>query len=128
MKGQKPKYPASLFWSGVAINILQSFFWLALSTVLLIIGIKTPSCAWAGLTLLAAVLVIAVGKQLIYRHTLLHSDTPEMTDIQNAALSPEWKDNVIAMVERAMNDEIEIPDEDEDGEDSEDDEAGEDGE
>ena len=78
--------------------------------------------------LLAAVLVIAVGKQLIYRHTLLHSDAPEMTDIQNAALSPEWKDNVIAMVERAMNDEIELPDEEEDGEDSEDDEAGEDGE
>ena len=59
MKNQKPKYPASLFWTGVALHILRSFLWLVVSTVLLIIGIKTPWCAWAGLTLLAAVLVIA---------------------------------------------------------------------
>jgi hypothetical protein len=51
-----------------------------------------------------------------------------MEDWQAATLSPEWKDNVLAMVERAMNDEIEIPDEDEDGEDGEDSEDVEDGE
>jgi hypothetical protein len=73
------------------------------------------------------VVAVAIIRQLIYRHTLLHA-SPDMEDWQAATLSPEWKDNVLAMVERAMNDEIEIPDEDEDGEDGEDSEDVEDGE
>ena len=113
MKDPKSKYPASLFWTGVALHILRSFLWLVVSTVLLIIGIKTPWCAWAGLTLLAAVLAVAVGKQMVYRHTVLHSDSPEFADWQEAMLSPDWNENVKDMVERAMNDRMEIPDEDE---------------
>ena len=107
MKDPKPQYPASLFWTGVALNILRSFLWLVVSTVLLIIGRTTPWCAAAGLALLVLVVAVAIIKQLSYRHTVLHSDTPEFDDWQAAMLSPDWEENVKAMVERAMNDDIE---------------------
>ena len=107
MKDPKPQYPASLFWTGVALNILRSFLWLVVSTVLLIIGRTTPWCAAAGLAILVLVVAVAIVKQLSYRHTVLHSDTPEFDDWQAAMLSPDWEENVKAMVERAMNDDIE---------------------
>ena len=106
MKDPKPQYPASLFWTGVAINILRSFLWLVVSTVLLIIGRTNPWCGMAGLALLVLVVAVAIVKQLSYRHTVLHSDTPEFDDWQAAMLSPDWEENVKAMVERAMNDDI----------------------
>jgi hypothetical protein len=104
MKDQRPQYPASLFWTGVALSILRSFLWLAVSTVLLIIGRTTPWCAAAGLALLVLVVAVAIIKQLIYRHTVLHSVNSEFTDWQAAMLSPDWEENVRDMVERAMND------------------------
>ena len=107
MKDPKPQYPASLFWTGVALNILRSFLWLMVSTVLLVIGRTTPWCAAAGLAILVLVVAVALIKQLSYRHTVLHSDTPEFDDWQAAMLSPDWEENVKAMVERAMNDDIE---------------------
>ena len=112
MKDPKPQYPASLFWSGVALSILRSFLWLVVSTVLLIIGRTTPWCAVAGLAILVLVVAVAIVKQLIYRHTVLHSDTPEFDDWQAAMLSPDWEENVKTMVERAMNDDIQLPEED----------------
>ena len=121
MKDPKPQYPASLFWTGVALNILRSFLWLVVSTVLLIIGRTTPWCAVAGLAILALVVAVALIKQLAYRHTVLHSDTPEFDDWQAAMLSPDWEENVKAMVERAMNDtEADLYMEEEDSEDTED--------
>ena len=107
MKDPKPQYPASLFWTGVALSILRSFLWLAVSTILLIIGRTTPWCAAAGLALLVLVVAVAIIKQLIYRHTVLHSVNSEFTDWQAAMLSPDWEENVKDMVERAMNDDIE---------------------
>ena len=103
MKESKPQYPASLFWTGVAVNILRSLLWLVIATVLMLLGAKTPWLGWAGLALLVLVVAVAIIKQLIYRHTLLHA-SPDMEDWQAATLSPEWKDNVLAMVQRAMND------------------------
>ena len=125
MKNSQKKDPPSLFWSGVALSILRSFLWLVISTVLLLIGRTTPWCGAAGLALLVIVVGVAIVKQLIYRHTALHSVED---DWQSITLSPEWRDNVIAMVERAMNDDIQIPNEEEDGEDSEDQEDSGDGE
>ena len=125
MKNSPKKYPPSLFWSGVALSILRSFLWLVISTVLLLIGRTTPWCGAAGLALLVIVVGVAIVKQLIYRHTALHSVED---DWQSITLSPEWRDNVIAMVERAMNDDIQIPNEEEDGEDREDQEDSGDGE
>ena len=104
MKDPKPQYPASLFWSGVAVSILRSFLWLVISTILLLIGRTTPWCGMAGLAVFFAVIAVAIGKQLIYRHATLHA---EEEDWKAAMLSPEWKANVQAMVERAMNDDIE---------------------
>ncbi len=128
MKEQKPKYPPSLFWSGVALNILRSFLWLILSTVLLLLGGKTPWCGIAGLTILVLVVAIAIVRQLIYRHTVLHSDTPEFADWQAAMLSPEWEENVKDMVERALNDDVGEDLTDEDEEDENADENGDEGE
>ena len=104
MKDPKPQYPASLFWTGVALSILRSLLWLVLATVLMLLGAKTPWLGWAGLALLALVVAIALIKQLSYRHTVLHSDTPEFDDWQAAMLSPDWEENVKDMVQRAMND------------------------
>ena len=104
MKDQRPQYPASLFWSGVALSILRSFLWLVISTILLLIGRTTPWCGMAGLAVFFAVIAVAIGKQLIYRHATLHA---EEEDWKAAMLSPDWEENVKAMVERAMNDDIE---------------------
>ena len=107
MKNSPKKYPPSLFWSGVALSILRSFLWLVISTILLLIGRTTPWCGMAGLAVFFAVIAVAIGKQLIYRHATLHA---EEEDWKAAMLSPEWKANVQAMVERAMNDDPELPD------------------
>ena len=107
MKDPKPRYPASLFWTGVALSILRSILWLVIATVLMLLGGKTPWLGWAGLALLALVVAIAIIKQLSYRHTVLHSKDSEFADWQAAMLSPDWEENVKAMVERAMNDDIE---------------------
>lgn len=107
MKDQRPQYPASLFWTGVALSILRSFLWLIVSTVLLLVGRTTPWCGAAGLALLVLVVAVALIKQLSYRHTVLHSKDSEFADWQAAMLSPDWEENVKAMVERAMNDDIE---------------------
>ena len=107
MKDQRPQYPASLFWTGVAVSILRSFLWLVISTILLLIGRTTPWCGMAGLAVFFAVIAVAIGKQLIYRHATLHA---EEEDWKAAMLSPDWEENVKAMVERAMNDDPELPD------------------
>ena len=107
MKNEKPQYPPSLFWSGVAVSILRSFLWLVISTILLLIGRTTPWCGMAGLAVFFAVIAVAIGKQLIYRHATLHA---EEEDWKAAMLSPEWRANVQAMVERAMNDDPDLPD------------------
>lgn len=120
MKDQKPQYPASLFWTGVALSILRSILWLVIATILMLLGAKTPWLGWAGLALLVLVVAVAIIRQLIYRHTLLHA-SPDMEDWQAATLSPEWKDNVLAMVQRAMNDtEADAYMEEEDGTNAED--------
>ena len=107
MKDPKPQYPPSLFWSGVAVSILRSFLWLVISTILLLIGRTTPWCGMAGLAVFFAVIAVAIGKQLIYRHATLHA---EEEDWKAAMLSPDWEENVKTMVERAMNDDPDLPD------------------
>ena len=124
MKDQRPQYPASLFWTGVALGILRSILWLVIATVLMLLGAKTPWLGWAGLALLVLVVAVALIKQLSYRHTVLHSKDSEFADWQAAMLSPNWEENVKDMVQRAMNDtEADLYMEEEDPEDSEDDEA-----
>ena len=120
MKDQRPQYPASLFWTGVALSILRSFLWLIVSTVLLLVGRTTPWCGAAGLAILALVVAVALIKQLSYRHTVLHSKDSEFADWQAAMLSPDWEENVKDMVQRAMNDTEADLYMEEDGEDAED--------
>lgn len=120
MKDQRPQYPASLFWTGVALSILRSLLWLVLATVLMLLGAKTPWLGWAGLALLILVVAVALIKQLSYRHTVLHSKDSEFADWQAAMLSPDWEENVKDMVQRAMNDTEADLYMEEDGEDTED--------
>lgn len=124
MKDPQRKYPASLFWMGVAIGILRSFLWLVISTVLLLLGNKTPWCSIAGLALLALVVAVAIVQQLMYRHAVLHSDSPEFADWQDAMLSPDWRENITERVERAMNEDNSLSDDGDDN-DEECDEQGE---
>lgn len=120
MKDQRPQYPASLFWTGVALSILRSILWLVIATVLMFLGAKTPWLGWAGLALLVLVVAVALIKQLSYRHTVLHSKDSEFADWQTAMLSPDWEENVKDMVQRAMNDTEADLYMEEDGEDTED--------
>ncbi|MBP3665697.1 MAG: hypothetical protein J6K29_01465 [Clostridia bacterium] len=120
MKDQRPQYPASLFWTGVAVSILRSLLWLVLASVLMLLGGKTPWLGWAGLALLILVVAVALIKQLSYRHTVLHSKDSEFADWQAAMLSPDWEENVKDMVQRAMNDTEADLYMEEDGEDTED--------
>ena len=120
MKDQRPQYPASLFWTGVALSILRSLLWLVLATVLMLLGAKTPWLGWAGLALLILVVAVAIVKQFSYRHTVLHSKDSEFADWQAAMLSPDWEENVKDMVQRAMNDTEADLYMEEDGEDAED--------
>lgn len=120
MKDQRPQYPASLFWTGVALSILRSLLWLVLATVLMLLGTKTPWLGWAGLAILVLVVAVALIKQLSYRHTVLHSKDSEFADWQAAMLSPDWEENVKDMVQRAMNDTEADLYMEEDGEDTED--------
>ena len=120
MKDPKPQYPASLFWTGVALSILRSLLWLVLATVLMLLGAKTPWLGWVGLALLALVVAVALIKQLSYRHTVLHSKDSEFADWQAAMLPPDWEENVKDMVQRAMNDTEADLYMEEDGEDPED--------
>ena len=123
MKDPKPQYPASLFWTGVALSILRSLLWLVLATVLMLLGAKTPWLGWAGLALLILVVAVAIIKQLSYRHTVLHSKDSEFADWQAAMLSPDWEENVKDMVQRAMNDteaDLYMEEDELDGDDSED--------
>ena len=120
MKDPRPQYPASLFWTGVALNILRSILWLVIATILMLLGAKTPWLGWAGLSLLVLVVAVAIVKQLSYRHTVLHSKDSEFADWQAAMLSPDWEENVKDMVQRAMNDTEADLYMEEDGEDPED--------
>lgn len=120
MKDQRPQYPASLFWTGVALSILRSILWLVIATVLMLLGAKTPWLGWAGLALLILVVAVAIVKQFSYRHTVLHSKDSEFADWQAAMLSPDWEENVKDMVQRAMNDTEADLYMEEDGEDTED--------
>ena len=120
MKDQRPQYPASLFWTGVALSILRSILWLVIATILMLLGAKTPWLGWAGLALLILVVAVALIKQFSYRHTVLHSKDSEFADWQAAMLSPDWEENVKDMVQRAMNDTEADLYMEEDGEDTED--------
>ena len=120
MKDQRPQYPASLFWTGVALSILRSILWLVIATILMLLGAKTPWLGWAGLALLILVVAVALIKQFSYRHTVLHSKDSEFADWQAAMLSPDWEENVKDMVQRAMNDTEADLYMEEDGEDPED--------
>ena len=100
-------------------SILRSFLWLVISTILLLVGRTTPWCGAAGLAILTIVVGMAIVKQLIYRRTALRSVDD---DWQSITLTPEWRENVIAMVERAMNDDIQLPEDYEDEEEDKDEE------
>lgn len=115
MKEHRPHYPPSLFWMGVALNILRSILWLVIATVLMLLGRRTPGLGWAGIALLAIVPAVAIIRQLIYRRAILRSDTPELADWQAAMLSPDWEENVREMVDRALHDDMGEPPMEEDG-------------
>ena len=99
MKDKQPKYPMSLFWMGFFLNFIKNILLLLPGVILLIVGIWVKWCLVAGLCLLALDLILALAEQLRLRHAALNSDDPNFKEWQEAMLSPDWKDNVIELVE-----------------------------
>ena len=112
------KYPASLFFTGLAMNIVVRFFFLfLLALVLIIIGFWVKWCAYAGLAVLLLDVVISLILQLTIRKTAIsESDDPEFNTFQDAVSSDDWQKNIMDFVESK------IKDNDEDEENTEDDE------
>lgn len=107
--GSNPKYPFGLFFTGFIMNVLIGHLYLLLpAIILLIIGIRNKTCLLIGLVLLALNILISFIKQLQNRRTLLSpSDNPDFTDFQKSALSSDWRENVMSMVEEKISDQNE---------------------
>ncbi|MBQ9839231.1 MAG: DMP19 family protein [Oscillospiraceae bacterium] len=80
------KYPFSLFIFGFITNILFRFFWLFISSVILLIaGIFVDWCLYAGLALLAIDIVVSFIEQMRIRQTMLsESDNEQFRQFQEA--------------------------------------------
>ena len=94
----KNKYPAKLFWMGVLINILRQFVLVIAALVLMVIGIWHPACSLISLGILVLVFIVAIVGQLRYRHTLLHSNDPEMESLRQTVLDENWQGNIMTML------------------------------
>lgn len=94
----KNKYPAKLFWMGVLINILRQFVLVIAALVLMVIGIWHPVCSLISLGILVLVFIVAIVGQLRYRHTLLHSNDPEMESFRQTVLDENWQGNIMTML------------------------------
>ena len=112
-----PKYPASLFWMGVLLNMTKKFFLLFPAILLLILGIFFEKCLLLGLALLILVIAISLIEQIQIRNATLNSDNPNFKEWQDAILSPEWKENIRDLMESKIGRDGE---EDSDEEDSDD--------
>ncbi len=105
----KGKYPAKLFWVGLAGDIVFRRFYLFVpAVVLLIIGIWVKLCLVIGLSLMLIDVLISLIDQLQIRKTMLtESDNPDFSLFQEAVLSEEWEENVKDTVNHIITEENE---------------------
>ncbi len=101
---KKRKYPASLFFTGLIMNIMGRFFILFLTAlILIIVGFWVRWCAIAGFVVLCLDIIISLLLQLAIRNTVLtESDNPEFKKFQDAISSDDWENNIRDLVESKM--------------------------
>jgi hypothetical protein len=98
------KYPVSLFIIGFLMNLTKNFFLLLSGLILLFIGIWVNWCFTVGVALLLIDVIISLLEQITIMNTTLNSDNPNFKEIQDAVLSPDWKDNVKDLVQSKIED------------------------
>ena len=98
---KKKKYPASLFVLGFIAKLVRNYKWIRAAIVVYVAGIWVQWCTLVGFALLLSALTLSLRQQLETRNAVLNSDNPNFKDVQEALLSPNWKDNLIAMAEDA---------------------------
>ncbi|MDR1564503.1 MAG: hypothetical protein LBS74_06065 [Oscillospiraceae bacterium] len=98
---KKRKYPLGMFVSGVFLNLLKTWYILALAIIVALVRIFLPAIPVAiPLILLSVWLVAAIITQFVYRKTLLNFNNGEADEIVDAMLSGEkdWRANTRAAV------------------------------
>ena len=116
----KRKYPASLFFTGLIMNIMGRFLILFLiAIVLIIVGFWVRWCAVAGFVVLCLDIILSLLLQLTIRNTVMtDSDDPEFRKFQDAISSDDWENKIKDLVESRMKEHQDDDDEDPDDDDT----------
>ena len=119
MNNKEPRYPWSLFFAGLLINIISRIYFFVPGGVILIIGqiIDKDIMKAIGTCLLVAAFLYFLIDQIIIRNGVINSDSPNFEEWRSAMMSPRWKDNIKDLMEDKLQDEsnlIELEDKDDD--------------
>lgn len=98
------KYPTSLFFAGVLMNLTKNFYLFIPGVILLLIGLWNKACLSFGALLLFVDIVVSFVEQLKIKNVCETSDDPNFLSIQDAILDKNWRKNIIEMTEQRMRD------------------------
>ena len=120
MNDKEPRYPWSLFFAGLVINIITHIYLFVPGAAFLGVGlfIGKDFLKAIGLALVLAVFLVCLIDQIRIRNGVINSDNPNFEEWRNAMMSPHWRKNITDMLDKKMHDENNITElEDEDDED-----------
>ncbi|MBQ9743724.1 MAG: hypothetical protein IJW19_01215 [Clostridia bacterium] len=120
MNDKEPRYPWSLFFAGLIINIITHIYLFVPGAAFLAVGlfIGKDFLKAIGLALVLAVFLVCLIDQIRIRNGVINSDNPNFEEWRNAMMSPHWRKNITDMLDKKMQDENNITElEDEDDED-----------
>ncbi|MBQ8393280.1 MAG: hypothetical protein IJX51_05850 [Clostridia bacterium] len=121
MNDKEPRYPWSLFFAGLMINILSHIYLFVPGAAFLVVGLFLGKdfLKAIGLALMLAVLLVCLIDQIRIRNGVINSDDPNFEEWRNAMMSPHWRENITGMLDKKIQDEdnkIELENDDEDDE------------
>ncbi len=119
MNDKEPRYPWSLFFMGLLVNVLTRIYLFAPGAVFLAVGLFVDKdfLKAIGAGLLIAVFIALLIDQIRIRNGIINSDDPQFDEWRSAMMSPHWKDNIMNMLDEKMQDKNSKEDSDEDDED-----------
>lgn len=120
MNDKEPRYPWSLFFAGLIINIITHIYLFVPGAAFLAVGlfIGKDFLKAIGLALVLAVFLVCLIDQIRIRNGVINSDNPNFEEWRNAMMSPHWRKNITNLLDKKMQDENNITElEDEDDED-----------
>ena len=119
MNDKEPRYPWSLFFMGLLVNVLSRIYLFAPGAVLLAVGLFVDKdfLKAIGAGLLIAVFIALLIDQIRIRNGIINSDDPRFDEWRSAMMSPHWKDNIMNMLDEKIQDKNSKEDSDEDDED-----------